>query len=252
MMRKVTYMLLKIALAIIDSNQKQELARRLVGLSMVLKYEFDISEYTYEYELLLNNTKNIDILFMDYEYLKRYRDKLSEIYVSNNKCLPVFLGTPTEKICDFLVIRPIEYIENAVSVEPEDENGKIKRLCDIIISNIKHNFEKKIDNSIIYVTTKQESFALRKESIVYCQSDLKYTLFIIDDGRIIRKLEKLQDVEDKFLWDFERIHQSFLVNPQKVIGVDKASKEMILEGNLRVPISRKYSAQAKKIVENVN
>ena len=57
---------------------------------------------------------------MDYEYLKRYSDKLSEIYVSNNKCLPVFLGTPTEKICDFLVIRPIEYIENAVSVEPED------------------------------------------------------------------------------------------------------------------------------------
>ena len=219
---------------------------------MVLKLEFEFIEYTYEYELMLKNIENINMIFIDYEYLKKHKNKLSAIYENNNKCLPIIMGTPIEKICDFLLIRPIEYIENAVSVEPEDENGKIKRLCDIIISNIKHNFEKKIDNSIIYVTTKQESFALRKESIVYCQSDLKYTLFIIDDGRIIRKLEKLQDVEDKFLWDFERVHQSFLVNPKKVIGVDKASKEIILEGNLRVPISRKYSAQAKKIIENVN
>ena len=176
-------------MAILDSKQKQELSRRLVGLSMVSKLEFDIAKYIHEFDKLVNNMQNINLIFMDYGYLKIHKNNLSAIYKNNYKCLPM-------KVYDFLAVRPIEYIEDASCVVPEGSNGKI---YDWILCCIKNNFDKKLDNSVIYMTTKQEIFVLKKDSIVYCQSDLKYTLFIIDDGKIMRKSEELQYAEEKYL-----------------------------------------------------
>ena len=59
---------------------------------------------------------------------------------------------------------------------------------------------------------------------------------------LVRKLEKLQDVEDKYLWNFVRVHQSFLINPHKVKRIDKTTNEIVLLDNTRIPFSRRYSA----------
>lgn len=160
------------------------------------------------------------------------------------------MGTPAEKICDYLILRPAEHFDNADSVLPENEEDKIRQICNYTVKSINERFKEKTDNSIIYITTRKESYAIPKESIIYCQSDLKYSVFVIDNGMIVRKLEKLQEVQNNYLWDFLRIHQSFLVNPKRVTGIDKTMNEIIFDNGLKVPYSRKYAEQVKGLFKN--
>lgn len=243
-------MLLRIAVAVLDKNQEEKLLKKLIGISMVLKVEFETMIYSSSFAKLTDNLKNIDMTIMDYGFLTMHKDELSEFLKKNYKCLPVIMGNPAERICDFLIIRPIEHIDDVDDIYPESNEDKIKQICTFILDRINSEFENKLDNSVIYITTRQESYAIQKESIIYCQSDLKYTIFIIDDGMIIRKLSKLKEIEDNLLWDFTRIHQSFLVNPKRVNGINKGTNELIMDGGFRIPYSKKYSKTIKEMFIN--
>ena len=131
-----------------------------------------------------------------------------------------------------------------------DDENKIQKVCELFVKIAKEGFINKTDNSVIYISTRQDSYAIPKDSILYCKSDLKYTVFVTDNGMLIRKLEKLQDVENKYLWDFMRVHQSFLINPQKVKSIDKTTNEIILSNNTRIPFSRRYSADVHDLFNN--
>lgn len=243
-------MLLRIAIAISNHEQEKKLLNKLIGVSMVIKTEIETMVYSNDFAKLINNLNNVDIAIMDYDFLNRHKDGLSEFFVRNFKCTPVVMGTPAERICDFLVLRPAEYIDNTDNINPENDEDKIRKLCCLTIKRIIEGIKSKSDNSVIYVTTRQESYAIAKESILYCQSDLKYTVFVVDDGMIIRKLSKLQDIENELLWDFKRVHQSFLINPKRVKGIDKGANEIILDGDFRVPYSKKFSKEVKDMFIN--
>jgi len=243
-------MLIRIAVALSDQIKEKKLALKLTGISIVMKTEFDIALYASNFEKLVNRIEDIDIVIADFDVLQRNKSILGDLYERNNRCLPILIGTKRERVGDFLIIRPVEYVDSIDNIEPESENDKIKRICDLYVHIVDVGFENKNDNSVLYVTTRQGSYAVAKDSILYCQSDLKYTVFVVDNGMIIRKLEKLQDVEDKYLWDFLRVHQSFLINPKKAKSIDKCTNEIILSNDTRIPFSRKYSADVRELFNN--
>lgn len=243
-------MLLRVAVAVLDKKQEEQLIKNLVAMSIEMLMEFDIAQYEKNFKCLRENLQNIDLVIMDYAFLETHKEKMLDFYEENKKCVPIFMGTPVEKICDYLILRPIGHIADANHIEPKNKEDNTRKLCELIIKNIYRNFETKTDNQTIYITTRQQSYAIPKEKILYCQSDLKYTIFVVDDGRIVRKIGRLQDIKEKYLWDFERIHQSFLVNPQRVAGVDKTSNELILNENTRVPYSRKYGDIVNNMFKN--
>lgn len=253
-------MLIRIGIAlsnkiIDDCNTKKispedELAMKLTVISLVMKVEFDIAYYSHDFDKLLKNIRNLDVVITDFSTLDNNRNKISKMYLSNNKYLPVLIGENRETICGYLILRPIEHIDSIDSIDPEDDNNKIKKVCELFTKIANDGFINKTDNSVLYITTRQDSYAIPKDSILYCQSDLKYTVFVTDDGTLIRKLEKLQDVKDKYLWDFMRVHQSFLINPHKVKSVDKTTNEIILSNNARIPFSRRYSADVHDLFNN--
>lgn len=243
-------MLIRIAVAIPDKKQEEQLILKLTGISIVLKDEFDIALYSDCFNKLLNNVDNIDIIISDFAILQENKELIGDIYIRNPKCLPVLVGTSVHKLSDYLLIRPIEYIKDVAEITPESETDKVKKICKLFMQIVSKGLEDKTDNSILYITTRQNSYAIPKENILYCQSDLKYTVFVLENGTLIRKLEKLQDVEEKYLWDFKRVHQSFLVNPNKVKSLDKVTNEIILSKNTRIPFSRKYSAEVRDLFKN--
>lgn len=245
-------MLIRIAVAISNKIQEKKLILKLTGISIVMKVEFDISIYSDCFDKLIDNVGNTDIIISDFILLQKNNDKLSELYIKNSRCLPVLFGENREKISEYLVIRPVEYIDDIENIKPENENDKIKKVCDFFIEFVNRQLENKSDNSVLYITTKKGSHAISKDSILYCQSDLKYTVFVIDNGMIIRKLGKLQSIEEKYLWDFKRIHQSFLVNPEKVKSIDKTTNEIILTNDIRIPFSRKYVSAVRELFNNRN
>ncbi len=243
-------MLIRIGVALSDVTKEKKLALKLTGISIVMKTEFDIALYSSSFNKLVNNFANIDIVIADLDVLQHNRSMLIDLYEKNSKCLPILIGANQEKVSDFLIIRPIEYVDSIESIDPENENEKIRKICDLYMRFVNAGFEKKSDNSVLYITTRQDSYAVAKDSILYCQSDLKYTVFVVDNGMIIRKLEKLQDVAEKYLWDFVRVHQSFLINPHKVKSIDKSTNEIILSNNMKIPFSRKYSADVRELFNN--
>ncbi|MBQ9116958.1 MAG: LytTR family transcriptional regulator DNA-binding domain-containing protein [Clostridia bacterium] len=243
-------MLIRIAVTVSDKEREEKLVLRLTGVSIVMKTEFDIALYSGEFDKLICNMQNIDILIADMSILREHKGELAQLYLKNTRCLPVLLGAQGESVNDYLLLRPVEYIDGAESIIPEDENNKIKRVCNIFVSLVNKGFEEKKDNGVLYITTRQDSYAIPKDSIIYCQSDLKYTVFVLDDGRLIRKLDKLQSIEEKYLWDFKRVHQSFLVNPKMISGVDKVKGEVVLSNGTRVPFSRKYATDIREWFNN--
>lgn len=243
-------MLIRIAVAISDRTLEERLVLKLTGISIVMKIEFDIAIYSNHFDKLLESINNIDILIADLNFLQVYKEKVGQLYEKNHKCLPILIESENKEINDYLNIRPIECIKSIESIMPENKYDKIIKICDLFVTLANKGFEEKTDNSVLYVTTRQDSYAISKDSIIYCQSDLKYTIFVLDSGMIIRKLEKLQNIEDKYLWDFVRVHQSFLVNPQHIIGIDKINSEIILSNKTRVPFSRKYSNYVREMFKN--
>lgn len=253
-------MLIRIGIALSDkttnecrtknSTVQDDLAMKLTVISLVMKVEFDIAYYSCNFDMLLKNISKLDVIITDFGMLNMNKNKIGEMYLSNNKCLPILVGANREMICDYLMLRPVEYIDSIDSIDPEDGDNKIKKICELFIQIVSKGYLNKSDNSVLYITTRQDSYAIPKDSILYCQSDLKYTVFVTDDGTFIRKLGKLQDVKDKYLWDFIRVHQSFLINPYKVKSVDKTTNEIILSNNTRIPFSRRYSADVHDLFNN--
>lgn len=245
-------MLIRIAVALSDRigrghdskvvASEEELAIKLTVISLMLKIEFDIACCSNDFDTLLKNLSNIDILITDFETLEENRGKIEQMYSVNSRYLPILVGSEREKVCDYLILRPIEHIDSIASIDPENDNNKIKKVCELFVQIVNNGFLSKSDNNVLYITTRQGSYAIPKDSILYCQSDLKYTVFVTDSGMLVRKLEKLQDVEDMYLWDFIRVHQSFLINPHKVKRIDKTKNEIILLDNTRIPFSRRYAA----------
>lgn len=242
-----------IRMAIIFSNTESErniankveerLAMKLTVISLIMKVEFDIACYSNNFDKLFKNLQNIDVIIIDFNTLNENRNKINEIYLANSKCLPILVGSSREKLCDYLMLRPIEHIDCIDNIDPENDENKIQKVCKLFVRIVNEGFVNKTDNSVLYITTRQNSYAIPKDNILYCQSNLKYTVFVTDSGMFIRKLEKLKDVEDKYLWDFIRVHQSFLINPHKVKYIDKTTNEIILSNNIRIPFSRRYSAE---------
>lgn len=246
-------MLIRIAIALSEttregdyeknSTDEEALAMKLAVISLVMKVEFDIACYSNHFDKLLRNLSNFDVVITDYDTLNENRNQIDKMYMANNKYFPILVGKDREKICEYLFLRPIAHIDGINDIDPENVEDTVKKVCEMFVQIVNRGFLDQTDNSILYITTRQDSYAVPKDSILYCQSDLKYTVFVTENGMLIRKIAKLQDVEDKYLWDFIRVHQSYLINPHKIKRVDKTENEIVLSDNTRIPFSRRYSAQ---------
>ena len=235
-------MLIRVAVAVLDPDQENKLMMKLTGLSMVMDVEFDMAKYSCDFDGLSRNIDNIDVVLLSLDFLSLNQGRICELYKKNPRCLPILVAEKRNNFIDYLAVRPIEYIETIDSIDHENKDGKIRRICDLFIETINTDLKDKTYNNVLYITTRKGSYAIPKESILYCQSDLKYTVFVLDNGMFVRKLEKISDVAEKYLWDFKRVHQSYLVNPERIETIDKTTNEVILAGGIRIPFSRRYSS----------
>lgn len=235
-------MMIRVGVGVLDPKQEAMLIHKLNGLSFVMNVEFDTARYSQDFDALSRNMEKLDLILLSLDFLALHEARIHELYRNNPRCLPILLAEQRNNFADYLAVRPIEYIETIKSIDSEDPNSKLRKICDLFIELVNRDLNNKTDNRVLHITTRKGSYAIPKESILYCQSDLKYTIFVLDNGTLIRKLEKLQDVMNKYLWDFQRVHQSYLVNPARIETIDRTANEIILSGGIRIPFSRRYAS----------
>lgn len=155
--------------------------------------------------------------------------------------LKVIFVTAHNKYCsDIFAAKPCGFIQKPITFE------KVKRTLNFIDKrSLRHD-------SITIHNSKYSSIKLRFDEISYIESYMKQIIFYnIDFEEIIRTREKISVFTDQLPDSFVRCHQSFIVNLDHVTSMERS--KFIIEKRTEIPISQKYSSEAKNaFIKNIS
>lgn len=200
-------------------------------------------------------------------------------FIANNKidCLFLDIEMPTmdgfqflEKLPkkDFAVVITTAYDEYAIKalkneavdylLKPIDTDDlektleKIKKHNKAIaevdntekIEEILLTFNQKFSNKKITITADGKLIFLEPAEIVFIESDGNYSSIFLNTGKKIVITKKLKEVNELLPEDhFFRIHNSYIVNLDKIKEFYKTDGYVMLEGNHKIPVSRQKKSE---------
>lgn len=236
-------MLLRVALASDDREICRQLSDLLVDMTVRNDFageeiELDIAYFGDDMNALAAAYKDMDIAFLTYDVLDAHPAAARSLYAANPRCFPVVVGLPDERICSFLSLRPAEHLGKLT------DDLKVERVCVACLELLQS------DSHVIQFKTRRGSYSISTDSVLFCVSDLKYISIVTDSGRIYRKPGKLSDLVRQMPANFIRVHQSYLVNVQRVVSLDKSTWEIVCDDETRIPVSRAYHQTAQDLFKN--
>ncbi len=115
---------------------------------------------------------------------------------------------------------------------------------------IVHNANKKDDEKVIVLNTKESLEVVRLNEIVLGKSHLGLTIFYLYNGNKIEVNQSLRRFESILInYGFYRCHSNFVVNNRFVQTVIFQTKQLIMEGDILVPYEeRRFDNQFRKDV----
>ena len=122
----------------------------------------------------------------------------------------------------------IEQQKSSVSISEKLENSLEKILQSTVLS------QKKIN-----VTNDGKMIFLNPDDIIYCESDGNYCTIYLENKEKIVLSQKLKFMEEKLAQlQFFRIHNSYLINLNKVKEFHKTDEYVVLSNHVKIPVSR--------------
>lgn len=144
-----------------------------------------------------------------------------------------------ESALDYL-LKPIDSDELIVCID-KIEQAKINNSLN---DRLESSLEKLLHSSAftqkkININNDGKIIFLHPDEIIYCESDGNYcTIFLENKERIVLS-QKLKFMEEKLNGlQFFRIHNSFLINLNKVKEFHKTDEYVVLSNQVKIPVSR--------------
>lgn len=105
-----------------------------------------------------------------------------------------------------------------------------------------------MDDTIIF-KTQEKYIQIQIEKILYCQSDGSYTCFYIEDISDTKVCGTLKQIENLLLeFGFLRIHNTLLVNKQKISSFCSKHNYVRILNRRSLPIARK---KRRKVIKEL-
>lgn len=190
------------------------------------------------------NKNSPDCLFLDIEMPKM--DGFQFIQKLGNKDFPVVITTAYNQYAiKALKNEAIDYLLKPIDTDDlKDTIVKIKKfnkknvtaekLEDILLNFNANTIHKKIT-----INTDGKLLFLESNEILYAESDGNYSTIYLEDGQKIVLTKKLKQVNEILPQDsFFRIHNSFIINVQKIKEFIKTDGYVVLTSNHKIPVSR--------------
>ena len=102
----------------------------------------------------------------------------------------------------------------------------------------------------IPISVNSKILFINSSDVLYCKSDGSYTHIILKDKTdhlVSKSIKHFEDILPDDL--FVRIHKSYIINLDEVIGINKqGSGEVILSNDAEIPISRSYKHKLMEIL----
>jgi len=229
---------------IVDDEIKalQSLTWELTNFSEEIKVS---ASFTNPFEALEYLDKNTpDCLFLDIEMPTM--DGFQFIQKLTNKNFPVIITTAYNQYAikalkneaiDYLLkpIDPDDLKETIVKIKKFNaKNFSIEKLEQILL-----NFNASSINKKITLNTDGKLLFLESDEILYAESDGNYSTIFLTDGQKIVLTKKLKEVNNLLPSDsFFRIHNSYIINLNKIKEFLKTDGYVILKSNHKIPVSR--------------
>ena len=178
------------------------------------------------------NEHEVDFIFLDiempkidgFEFLEHFEQRDFDV---------IFVTAYDQYAIKAIKAQAFDYL-----LKPVDHD-ELKVLIDKMISKkekeqIDQNLDKKIQ-----VAIDQNIRLIDPEGIIYCQSDGNYCHIHLKNGESHLISKKLKYMEEKLeKYPFMRVHNSYIVNLNKVREINKKDSLIILNDGTSVPISR--------------
>lgn len=214
---------------------------------------------------LTNFNKDIKII----KTFTNPKDALAFLKINSPDCLFLDIQMPTmdgfqflEKLTnrDFAVVITTAYDEYAIKalkheaidyllkpIDSDDLNDTIQKIIKfnsrILNSNKLEKFlldiNKKKSNKKITLNTDGKLIFLKTEDVLFIESDGNYSTFFLTKNQKLVVTKKLKDVNSLLPEnEFFRVHNSFIVNLNKVKEYLKTDGYVVMESNHKIPVAR--------------
>jgi two-component system LytT family response regulator len=204
-----------------------------------------VASFTNPNEALVYLEKNTpDCLFLDIEMPTM--DGFQFIRKLTNKNFPVVITTAYNQYAlkaiknealDYL-LKPIDtddLEETIVKIKKFNaKNFSVEKLEMALL-----NFNSKSTQKRIILNTDGKLLFLESDEILYAESDGNYSTIFLADGQKIVLTKKLKEVNTLLPADsFFRIHNSYIINLNKIKEFLKTDGYVVLKSNHKIPVSR--------------
>ena len=203
------------------------------------------ASFTNPFEALTYLEKNTpDCLFLDIEMPTM--DGFQFIQKLTNKNFPVVITTAYNQYAiKALKNEAIDYLLKPIDTDDLKETiVKIKKFnaknfTAEKLEQILLNFNANLTNKKITLNTDGKLLFLESDEILYAESDGNYSTIFLVDGQKIVLTKKLKEVNTLLPQDsFFRIHNSYIINLNKIKEFLKTDGYVVLKSNHKIPVSR--------------
>ena len=191
---------------------------------------------------LENNTP--DCLFLDIEMPTM--DGFQFIKKLTNKNFPVVITTAYNQYAlKAIKSQALDYLLKPIDTDDLEETiVKIKKFNNKNFSVEKLemallNYNSRSIHKRITLNTDGKLLFLESDEILYAESDGNYSTIFLTDGQKIVLTKKLKEVNELLPTDsFFRIHNSYIINLNKIKEFLKTDGYVVLKSNHKIPVSR--------------
>ena len=229
---------------IVDDEEKalQSLQWELTNFSNEISV---VASFTDAYEALSYLDKNQpDCLFLDiempamdgFQFIQKMQNSDVAVVITTAYNQYAIKALKNEAI-DYL-LKPIDsddLADTIAKIRKHHARGmSAERLEKILLSHHATSSHKKIT-----LSTDGKLVFLENDDIIYAESDGNYSTIYLSDGHKIVLTKKLKEVGELLPADtFFRIHNSFIINLNKIKEFLKTDGYVILKPNHKIPVSR--------------
>lgn len=186
-----------------------------------------------------------DVVFLDiempgmdgFQFLESFSDRDFEV-VFVTAYAEHAIHAIKERALDYL-LKPIEKEDLAIAIQKIDQHKRRRDLGEVF------NNEKMIfQGARLKINSADKMVFLNPTEIVYCESDGSYSRIITENNGVVYVSKKLKYLEDMLPSElFFRIHNSYLINLQKVSVYEKTTSKVVLSSGISLPVSRLKKAR---------
>lgn len=190
------------------------------------------------------NTQDIDCIFLDiqmpamdgFQFLKQLQPNPYQI-VFTTAYDEYAIKAIKHDALDYL-LKPIDTDDLAICISRIQKNIEKENSLDKLEEVLK-KFQLNSKDKKITINTDGKLIFLKESDIIFAASDGNYSTLHLADNQKIVLTKKLKEVNDLLPDDdFFRIHNSYIINLNKVKEFFKTDGYVVMNGNQKIPVAR--------------